>query len=119
MIPKNVRNFVYYNNDTSISLFGQEFWQRYSQKRLKFTLKGELKCFDVHFMSTIGIKDEEIEIEVNWTQDDLSKESLIFNEPFVDLSKLFNDCQSLKSIYLDFTALETKELKKLSNMFNN
>ena len=53
-------------------------------------------------MSTIGIKGKEIEIEVNWTQYDLSKESLIFNEPFVDFSKLFDDCQSLKGIYLDF-----------------
>ena len=67
-------------------------------------------------MSTIGIKEKEIKIEVNWTQEDLSKESLII--PCVDLSHLFDKCESLKSVYLDFNTLETKELKKLNDMFN-
>ena len=35
------------------------------------------------------------------------------------LSKLFDDCHSLKSVYLDFKTLEAKELKKLNDMLNN
>ena len=59
-----------------------------------------------------------MEIEVNWSQEDLRKESLI-DDNLVDLSNLFDGCQLLKSVYLDFTNLETKGLKKLNYMFNN
>ena len=109
--------FLYSKESNSIQLFGQRFWQRYVEKRLKFTLKGEVKVLNAYFVSTIGIKEKEMEIEVNWSQEDLRVESLI-DDNLVDLSNLFDGCESLKSVYLDFSNLETKGLKKLNDMFN-
>ena len=64
--------FVYSNNNSSIALFGVELWKHYAKKELYFTFKGEAICLQAYFMSTIGIKEEKIEIEVNWTQNDLN-----------------------------------------------
>ena len=50
--------FLYSKESNSIHLFGQKFWQRYVEKRLKFTLKGEVKVLNAYFVSTIGIKEK-------------------------------------------------------------
>jgi len=83
-------NFVYSNNNSSIALFGVEFWKRYAKKKLKFTFKGKTICLQAYFMSTIGIKEEKIEIEVNWTQNDLNIGASLL--PLIDLTNLFDDC---------------------------
>ena len=70
--------FVYSNDSRSIALFGVEFWKLYVKKGLKLTFKGELTCLQAYFISTIGIKEEKIKIEVNWTQKDLNIVDLFF-----------------------------------------
>ena len=67
--------FVYLNEGSSVVLFGKEFWLRYEKKKLKYIFKGETNILTVNFMSTIGIKEKKIQIQINWTKEDLILEN--------------------------------------------
>ena len=110
--------FVYSNDRNATKLFGLRFWPRCSKKRLMFTLKGKTTCIKAFFISTKEIKEEKMEVEVNWTKMDLSSEGLLAYS-VIDLSNLFEGCKLLEHVDLDFNGLDGVKEIKLEAMFKD
>ena len=97
---------------------GQDSGQHCNKKRLTHTFKGETTCVKTHFISTKDIKEDKIEIEVNWTTMDLRIEGLL-RYPMIDLSHLFDTCYSLEGVDLDFNGLYSVKEIILESMFKD
>ena len=68
------------------------------------------------FSGQFYIKELRREIEVNWTQMDLSIEGLLAC-PMIDLSYLYNRCLSLEYDDLDFSGLDGVKEIGLKSLF--
>ena len=99
---------IYLNQKPQISLFGSNFALRY--KNLTYAFEGKKYSILPYFISTIGLEEKKIEIEIDWKWKELLTPEFSLT---VDLSSIFENCNSLECMSIDFELLNIINMSKM------